>query len=171
MHSFIRTAARLLLLTVVALAVTSCKTQEKPPPTPLPGPVAGSAPAWIAGEYKGFYTLGHTFAERAGETVGFVLTLHQVPGSSQVTGTMRERAAGFALAGGRYLSADVTGTCVREGDVIHLRFSKTYRRSKRPVENYLGSLPAGSTLLTGIWYDAETSSGSGTFQLDTAHVD
>lgn len=164
MHPSFFIASRLFLLAAAALALASCKTQEKPAPTPLPSPGADVAPAWFDGQYQGSYAFGSAFADRAGQSVRFVLTLHQVPGTSQITGTMSENSGAFGL------TSDVTGTCVREGDVIHLRFSKTYRRGKRPVENYLGSLPLGSTFLSGIWYDAETSTGSGTFQFDSVPV-
>ena len=144
-----------------AVALVGCRSPEKPAVNPLPSPRPGASPAQVAGRYGGSYTYGRAFPERAGETVRFVLTLYQAPGSIHVTGTMQEDS----WLGGA-VRADVVGTCVSEGDVVRLRFTKKYRHSKQPVENFLGSLPPGSSLLTGIWFDAESSTGSGTFQLD-----
>lgn len=163
-------ALRLILLTAAAVGLASCSTSEKLQPTPLPSPGTGFAAAQISGQYVGSFTFGSAFPERAGETVGFLLTLQQAPGSSEISGVIQEDKAGFGRARRGCLWADVHGTCVREGDVIHLRFTKKYRHFKHPVENYLGSLPAGSSLLTGIWYDAETSTGSGVFQVTGLRV-
>ncbi len=130
-----------------------------------PGMLPGLAPAHIAGQYQGTYTFGGAFGKQSGQTSRFVLTLHQSTGSGKISGTIQELWSGFGTAKGGFLWADVTGTCTQGEGVLHLRFQKKYRHFKHPVENYLGSLPTDSSLLTGTWYQADTPSRSGFFEI------
>lgn len=130
-----------------------------------------AAPApYVQGIYQGSYTYGSAYHKLAGKTVPFEISLKQARGSGRIRGVVRESYTGFGTLQDGFVWADITGTCESDAGYTRLKFTKTYRRSKEPPVNYSGSLPPGSSLLSGTWYFPSKPSDSGMFQISNMHV-
>lgn len=134
------------------------------------GGLSGAATPSVQGIYQGSYTYGGAYHKLAGQTVSFEISLKQARGSSNITGVIKEAYTGSGVMKDGYVWSNVSGTCVSESGYIHLKFRKTYRHSKEPPVLYQGSLPPGSTLLSGTWYLQDKTSDSGMFQISGMHV-
>jgi hypothetical protein len=132
--------------------------------------LSGAPTPQVQGIYQGSCTYGHACEKLAGETVTFEISLHQAHGSHKVTGVIKETYAGVGTPKDGFLWANLVGTCESEGGVTHLQFRKTYRYFKQPSVTYHGSLPPGSEVLAGTWYNPEKPSESGMFQINGMHV-
>jgi len=124
----------------------------------------------VQGVYQGSYTYGSANQKLAGESVTFEIALQQSHGSSKIKGVIKETYTGFGTMKNGYLWADIVGTCEGENGVVHLQFTKTYRHFQQPPVAYRGSLPPGSSLLTGTWYFPDKTSDSGVFQISNLNV-
>lgn len=163
--SFVCLCWQTLMLQAVALiALASCVV-----PNGNAG-LSGAGTRNIQGIYRGSYSYGGAYQKLAGETVTFEISLRQAPGSSKVTGVIKETYAGTGTPKDGFLWADIVGTCESENGVTHLRFRKTFRYSKQPSVTYQGTLPDGSSLLAGTWYLPEKPTDSGMFQISGINV-
>lgn len=153
------------LLSVAAmLSVSSCT-----------GPVSnaglsGAAAPNVQGIYQGSYTYGGAYQKLAGKSVTFEISLRQSRGSNKISGVIKEAYTGSGVLKDGFVWSDIRGTCEGENGYTHLKFSKTYRHSKEPPVMYQGSLPPGSTLLSGAWYLQEKTSDSGMFEISNVYV-
>lgn len=139
------------------------------------GPVGNDGLAGVPGPnvqgiYQGSYTYGGAYQKLAGQSVNFEISLRQMRGSSKVSGVIKEDYTGSGVLKDGFVWSNVHGTCVGENGYTHLKFRKTYRHSKEAPVIYQGSLPPGSTLLSGTWYLESKTSDSGMFQISNIHV-
>jgi hypothetical protein len=134
------------------------------------GGLTGDPTPNVQGIYQGSYTYGGAYQKLAGQSVTFEIALQQARGSSKIKGVIKETYTGFATLKDGYVWADIAGTCVEENGFVHLQFTKTYRHSKEPPVAYRGSLPPGSSLLSGTWYFPDKPTDSGVFQISNLHV-
>lgn len=124
----------------------------------------------VQGIYQGSYSYGSSYDKLAGEAMNFEIAIQQARGSNKIKGVIKEAYTGFGTMKNGFLWADVTGTCEEENGYIHLKFTKSYRYFKHPSVSYSGSLPPGSTLLTGTWFFPDKTSDSGMFQISNLHA-
>lgn len=157
LHAWVLQAAALVLL-------ASCEVPAGN------GGLSGAATPNVQGIYQGSYTYGGAYHKLAGQTVSFEISIKQARGSSNITGVIKETYTGSGVLKDGYVWSNVSGTCVSESGYIHLKFRKTYRHSKEPPVLYQGSLPPGSTLLSGTWYLQDKTSDSGMFQISGMQV-
>lgn len=148
----------------VALMLASCAGVQDT------GGLKGDRIPNVQGIYQGSYSYGSSYEKLAGQAVSFEIALQQAHGSGKIKGVIKETYTGFGTMKNGYLWADVVGTCEEENGYIHLKFTKSYRYFKQPPVIYNGSLPPGSTLLSGTWFFPDKTSDSGMFQISNLHV-
>ena len=124
----------------------------------------------VQGIYQGSYSYGSSYEKLTGQAMNFEIALQQARGSNKIKGVIKEAYTGFGTMKNGYLWADIVGTCEEENGYVHLKFTKTYRYFKHPSVSYSGSLPPGSTLLTGTWFFPDKTSDSGMFQISNLHI-
>ena len=146
------------------LLVTSCAV-----PAGNDG-LSGAAAPNVQGVYQGSYTYGGAYQKLAGQSVTFEISLRQARGSSKISGVIKENYTGTGILKDGFVWADIKGTCESENGYTHLKFRKIFRHSKEPAVIYHGSLPPGSSLLSGTWYLESKTSDSGMFQISNIHV-
>ncbi len=149
----------------VLLLVTSCAA-------PIIGNdgLSGTAKPNVHGIYQGSYTYGAAYQKLAGQSVTFEISLRQMRGSNKISGVIKDTYTGSGTLTDGFVWSDIHGTCESENGFTHLKFRKTYRHSKDPAAIYQGSLPPGSSLLSGTWYLESKTSDSGMFQISNIHV-
>lgn len=150
-----------VLQAVVMVALASCVTPEHSSGAVVPN---------VQGVYQGSYTYGTAYPKLAGQATTFEINLHQMRGSDKIRGFIKEPYTDFGTPKHGFIWADVVGTCTSEDGVTHLKFRKTYRHFKQPSVSYQGSLPPGSSLLSGTWYITDKPSDSGMFQIERMHA-
>lgn len=154
------------------LGLTSCESPSSAsrtsPANPnlgqaAPGPQPLRETVNISGSYHGSYTYGPGYQNLAGNSVRFHIAIQQTPGSEQFTGTIDEDYSGFGTPLNGRLWADIRGTCRREGAIVKVHFTKTYRYFAQESVIYQGTFPAGGGTLAGTWHFGDASNLSGTF--------
>lgn len=156
--------SRSWLCSVGVLLLTSCAA-----PLGNEG-LSGVAAPSVQGIYQGAYSYGGAYQKLAGQSVTFEISLRQARGSGKVSGVIKETYTGTGVLKDGFVWSDISGTCEGENGYTHLKFRKTFRHSKEPAVIYHGSLPPGSTLLSGTWYVEEKTSDSGLFQISGLQV-
>jgi len=146
------------------LLVTSCAV-----PAGNDG-LSGAATPNVQGIYQGSYTYGGAYQKLAGQSVTFEISLRQAHGSNKISGVIKETYTGTGILKDGFVWADAKGTCESENGYTHLKFLKIFRHSKEPAVIYHGSLPPGSSLLSGTWYLESKTSDSGMFQISNIHA-
>ncbi|WP_395738161.1 hypothetical protein [Prosthecobacter sp.] len=132
--------------------------------------LAGAATPNVQGIYQGSYTYGGAYHKLTGQSVNFEISLRQSRGSHQISGVIKEPYTGTGTLKDGFVWSEIRGTCESDSGYTHLKFRKANRNSKEPAVIYHGSLPPGSTLLSGTWYLESKTSDSGVFQISGMQV-
>ncbi|WP_395742048.1 hypothetical protein [Prosthecobacter sp.] len=149
---------------VLAMMLASCASPEGN------DGLSGAPAPNVQGIYQGSYTYGGAYQKLKGHSVSFEISIRQMRGSSKISGVVKEAYTGSGTLKDGFVWSDIHGTCQTDSGYVHLKFRKTYRHSKEPSVMYSGSLPPGSSLLSGTWYLESKTADSGMFQISNIHV-